>query len=84
MPRYEYRCACGAKSVRFFAMREVCAAVRCGTCDGEARRMFTAPQLKTSSLFSEANQRGLAELDATRRVDETAYAQRWNRPLPDL
>jgi hypothetical protein len=46
--------------------------------------MFTAPQLKTSSLFSEANQRGLAELDATRRVDETAYAQRWNRPLPDL
>jgi putative FmdB family regulatory protein len=84
MPRYEYGCACGEGIVRSFAMREVVAVVRCDRCGGEARRMFTAPQLKPASLYSEANKRGFTELDSTRRTDEAAYARNWNRRLPGL
>lgn len=84
MPRYEYVCACGERIVRRFAMREVAAVVSCGRCRGEARRVFSAPQLKTASLYSEANRRGLAELDATRRTDEAVYARNWNRRLQSL
>ncbi len=84
MPRYDYMCACGGAVVRVFAMREVPAVVACGGCGGEAGRVFGVPQVKSSSLLSEANKRGLAELDSTRRADETRYARNWDRPLPRL
>jgi len=84
MPRYEYACTCGQAIVRSFAMREVLAVVTCDRCRGEARRVFTAPQLKTVSLCSEANKRGLVELDATRRRDEAIYTRNWDRRLPAL
>jgi len=84
MPRYEYVCACGQAVVRSFAMREVLAVVACDRCSGEARRVFTPPQLKTASLCSEGNKRGLAELDATHRRDEAVYARNWDRRLPAL
>ena len=84
MPRYEYRCACGRAILRVFAMREVPAIIRCEECGGEARRVFTAPQVKTTALYSEANKRGLAELNATRRTDERVYARNWDRRLPKL
>ena len=84
MPRYEYQCVCGRAVVRVFAMREFPGMVPCAGCGGEAKRIFAAPQLKRATLFSEANKRGLAELDSTRRTDEAAYARNWDRPLPIL
>jgi hypothetical protein len=84
MPRYEFGCACGKAILQAFAMREVPAGVPCGVCGGEARRVFTAPQVNRGTLSSEANKRGLAELDASRRTDERVYARNWNCRLPNL
>lgn len=84
MPRYEYRCACGEAVIRVFAMREVAAIVPCEECGGEAMRVFAVPQVKTAALHSEANKRGLAELDVSRRTDDLAYARNWDRRLPKL
>lgn len=79
MPRYEYRCVCGARLERVCGMREVTATTSCTRCSGEAHRIFSAPQVSVSSLYSDANRRGLAELDATRHTDERIYARNWNR-----
>ena len=84
MPRYEYGCKCGQRITGTFAMRDVLAVVGCSGCGSEARRLFTVPQLKTSTLCLEANTRGLAELDSTRRTDEQAYTRNWNRRIPRL
>ncbi len=84
MPRYEYRCACGRTVFRVFAMCAFPAVVPCAACGGEAKRLFAVPQLRAATLSSEANQRGLAELDATRRTDEAVYARNWERRLPVL
>jgi putative FmdB family regulatory protein len=84
MPRYEYECGCGTAVIRIFAMRDVASEVTCAVCGGEARRVFAAPQLKSASLYSEANKRGLVELEATRRTDAQVYARNWDRRLPGL
>ena len=84
MPRYEYACACGERVVRRCTMQEVSAVVSCEACQGTARRIFSAPHVKTASLYSEVNKRGLAEIDATRRTDERVYARNWDRPIPEV
>ena len=84
MPRYRFGCACGKAILQAFAMREVPTGVPCEGCGGEARRVFTAPQVHSGTLSSEANKRGLAELDASRRTDERVYARNWDRRLPKL
>ena len=84
MPRYEYGCICGRTVVRAFAMREFPAAVPCGGCGGEAGRVFAVPQLRMSALCSEANKRGLTELDSTRRTDDLVYKRNWDQRLPSL
>lgn len=84
MPRYEFVCECGQGIVESFAMQEVPAVVGCAGCGGKAKRIFAVPQVKTAMLCSEANKRGLAEMDATRRTDERAYTRNWDRRLPGL
>ena len=84
MPRYEYVCACGERTIGAFAMRDVPAAVICVGCGGEGRRVFSVPQVKPAALYSDANKRGLAELDASRRLDERVYARSWGRRLQRL
>lgn len=65
-------------------MRDVAAVAPCEVCRGEAQRLFSVPQVKAASLYSEANKRGLAELDRTRRTDEWVYARNWSRRLPGI
>lgn len=83
MPSYVFLCAECGEVARRFPMRAVPPAVDCG-CGGQAERVFSAPQVSVSSLYSEANKRGLAEVDATRRADEAIYARNWNRRLQSL
>lgn len=84
MPRYEYVCECGERMIGAFAMRDVPEAVKCDGCSGEAQRIFSVPQVKHAALYSDANKRGLAELDASRRLDERVYDRNWGRRLQRL
>jgi len=57
----------------------------CSTCEREAKRVFSSPQLVTQpERCSEANKKGLAEMNATAKADEKAYNKRWDRRMQSL
>lgn len=88
MPRYSYECEdglCVAVESHFFAMGSAPSCVNCSACGKIARRVFTAPQLTTQpALLSDANKRGLAEMDSKAKVEDKAYNKRWDRRLQSL
>jgi putative FmdB family regulatory protein len=45
MPRYDFRCECGAEFTATYSMGEVPAATGCPRCAASARRRMTAPNL---------------------------------------
>lgn len=84
MPRYAYECACGHTTLKVWPMTFIPKIGVCSACAGVAKRVFSAPQIAVSSQLSEANTRGLAEMDATRKADEKVYDRNWSRRLQSL
>jgi putative FmdB family regulatory protein len=86
MPRYNFECKpCEMVFTTPYAMLSVPPSSACVTCGREAKRVFTAPQLVTlPELCSDANKKGIADLNATAKTDEKAYNKRWDRRLQSL
>ena len=85
MPRYEFYCdKCEQRQAVRYPMGQVPPVVSCEHCPGPAYRIFSAPQVNVSSLHSDANRQGLAEINATAKTDEKFYNKRWDRRMQSL
>lgn len=84
MPRYDFECECGVVLTKTFSMKDVPQTIVCDFCGGPAYRVFSAPQVNVNSLYSAANKRGLAEMDANAPVEEKAYNKRFDRRMQSL
>lgn len=86
--RYAYECSsslCVTIQSHSYPMGSAPSCVNCSACGKIARRVFTAPQLTTQpALLSDANKRGLAEMDSKAKVEDKAYNKRWERRLQSL
>jgi len=85
MPRYEFHCdKCDVLQTVRYPMGQVPPVVSCEHCPGPAYRVFSAPQVNVCSLYSDANKRGLAEMDAKSPFEEKAYNKRFDRRMQSL
>ena len=84
MPRYEYLTVCGVPLTKTFSMKDVPQTIISESCGCTAKRIFSAPQVNVNSLYSAANKRGLAEMDAKSPFEEKAYNKRFDRRMQSL
>ena len=84
MPIYEFGCECGATTLERFSMDIVPRSLLCGRCGNECSRIFSAPQVRMNSLYSDENKRGLAEMDAKAPKEEMIYNKRFDRRAQSL
>jgi putative FmdB family regulatory protein len=86
MPRYDFECkTCDVVLTKHCSMHDIPTSVACDFCGREAKRVFSVPQLVTQpELCSDANKKGLAEMNAKAKVEDAAYGKRWDRRLQAL